>query len=108
SYEIDLPSDLKRHSIHNVFHASLLRVHIPNDNRLFPGRLDSQVGLTEPLEKEWKVSNVISHVGKGEHAIFQVEWASGDRTWVPYTDAEGLTVLQDYFNVLGISKISQL
>ncbi len=108
SYEIELPEDLKRRGIHNVFHASLLRVHIPNDDRLFPGRLGSQIGLTEPLEKEWKVSNVLSHVGKGERAIFQVEWASGDRTWLPYTDAEGLAALQDYFDVLGITKISEL
>ncbi len=51
---------------------------------------------------------MLSHARKGEHMIFQVEWASGDRTWLPYVDAEGLTALQDYFDVLGIMKISEL
>lgn len=52
SYQVELPPDLKWQGIHNVFHASLLQVYIPNDDRPFPGCLDSQVGLTEPLEKE--------------------------------------------------------
>jgi hypothetical protein len=38
SYKIDLPSELKRKGIHPSFHASLLRIHHPNDDRRFPGR----------------------------------------------------------------------
>ena len=37
SFLIDLPSHLKQRGIHNVFHAALLRIHVPNDDRLFPG-----------------------------------------------------------------------
>ena len=36
SFKVDLPSELKRRGVHPVFHASLLRIHIPNDDRLFP------------------------------------------------------------------------
>jgi hypothetical protein len=37
SYRIDLPRHLKHRGIHDSFHASLLRIHLPNDDRLFPG-----------------------------------------------------------------------
>ena len=37
TYHLDLTSDLKQRGIHPSFHASLLRVHHPNDDRRFPG-----------------------------------------------------------------------
>jgi len=37
SFLIDLPSHLKQWGIHNVFHAALLRIHVPNDDQLFLG-----------------------------------------------------------------------
>ena len=43
SFKLDLPANLRRRGIHDVFHSSLLQVHQPNDDHLFPGRLDSQV-----------------------------------------------------------------
>ena len=36
SYHVNLPDSLKQR-VHNVFHASLLCIHVPNDDRLFPG-----------------------------------------------------------------------
>lgn len=47
SYRIELPADLKRRGVHNVFHSLLLCVHKPNDDCLFPGRLASQVAELE-------------------------------------------------------------
>ena len=44
SFRLDLPPHLKQRGIHDVFHSSLLREHIPNDDRLFPGHLDTQLG----------------------------------------------------------------
>ena len=35
-YRIELPDTLKQRGVHNVFHLSLLRIHIANDDRLFP------------------------------------------------------------------------
>jgi hypothetical protein len=37
SYKLELPSRLKQRGVHPVFHSSYLRIHIPNDDRLFPG-----------------------------------------------------------------------
>ena len=39
---------MKNHNIHPVFHASLLRIHVPNNDRLFPEREVGQVtGLSD-------------------------------------------------------------
>ena len=37
SFRLELPAHLKKRGVHDVFHSSLLRIHIPNDDRLFPG-----------------------------------------------------------------------
>src|SRR5882757_4510818 len=55
SFVLDLPPHLKQRGIHNVFHAALLRPHVPNDDRLFPGRLDTQLGNADATEGEWAV-----------------------------------------------------
>jgi hypothetical protein len=43
SYRVDLPSNLKQRGVHDSFHASLMRIHIPNDDRLFSVVLESPV-----------------------------------------------------------------
>lgn len=55
SFKIDLPSHLKQRGIHDVFHSSLLRIHVPNDDRLFPGRLDTQLTIDVRNPGEWTV-----------------------------------------------------
>ncbi|KAF9032469.1 hypothetical protein BDZ89DRAFT_892916, partial [Hymenopellis radicata] len=101
SYRIELPPDLKRRGLHPVFHASKLRVHVPNDDRLFPGRRHDQIGLGTQNEAEWQVKRINTHRGRGTTAVFEVEWSSGDRTWLPYRDVEKFVALQDYLEVLG-------
>ena len=87
SFKLDLPANLRCRGIHDVFHSSLLRVHQPNDDRLFLGRLDSQVADLEDRDNEWAIEKIISHRGKGENAIFEATWKSGDRTWIPFETA---------------------
>ena len=41
SFKLELLVHLKRRGVHDVFHSSLLRIHVPNDDRLFPGRMDT-------------------------------------------------------------------
>ncbi|KAI0337372.1 hypothetical protein BDW22DRAFT_1339917, partial [Trametopsis cervina] len=36
NYQIDLPEDLKRRRVHNMFHINRLHRHEANDNQLFP------------------------------------------------------------------------
>jgi hypothetical protein len=108
TFKIELPSELKRQGLHPAFHSSLLRPHIPKDDQLFPGCLASQLGPANQLEPEWNVSKIITHQNLGVDAVFQVEWGSGDHTWLPYHEVVDLDALGDYFDILGISEINQL
>ena len=54
SFHLELPAHLKHRGVHDVFHSSLLRIHIPNDDRLFPGRMDTQL-VGEDEGDEWAV-----------------------------------------------------
>lgn len=108
SYQLDLPSSLKQRGINNAFHASLLRIHLPNDDRLFPGRMDEQVGIGEGTEGEWAIDTILSHRGVRELANFEIKWKSGDISWLPYRDIEDLEPLKAYFDTIGIESIADL
>ncbi|KAK0223489.1 hypothetical protein IW262DRAFT_1247417, partial [Armillaria fumosa] len=103
SFEIELPPELKRRGVHPVFHASLLRIHVPNNDELFPGRMDLTVGLPEAIDvTEWRLNRFVAHKGVGNSALFQAEWSSGDLTWLPHSEASKFPALQDYFEILGV------
>ncbi|EPQ50010.1 hypothetical protein GLOTRDRAFT_27386, partial [Gloeophyllum trabeum ATCC 11539] len=83
SYQLELPPSLKARGIHNVFHSSLLRIYEPNDDRLFPGRTDEHVLITDDQATRdlgWEINRVLCHKGKGRQAAFQVEWKTGEAT----------------------------
>ena len=115
SFVVDLPADLRRRGIYDVFHASLLRIHVPNDDRLFPGRDVSQVlslaDKSDPKDAdshEWPVARIVSHSGSRQNAMFEVLWKAGDITWLPYDSVAHLEPLKMYFEALGIDSIDQL
>ncbi|EIN09179.1 hypothetical protein PUNSTDRAFT_16084, partial [Punctularia strigosozonata HHB-11173 SS5] len=80
SYRLKLPARLLQRGIHPVFHASLLRVHVPNDDRLFPGRAETQVADFGEDASEWAIDRIVSHKGRGTNTIFEVRWRAGDTT----------------------------
>jgi hypothetical protein len=108
SFRLELPSHLKQRGVHDVFHASLLRIHHPNDDRLFPGRLDNQIGGAIEPEGEWAVDKILSHSGSKEDSLFEIKWKAGDITWLPYAEISHLQALTDYLEVLGVETISNL
>jgi hypothetical protein len=108
SFRIALPVNLKSRGLHDVFHASLLRIHAPNDDRLFPGRLDSQVEHLGGTEGEWMIERVRTHAGQGLGALFEVLWKSGDITWLPYEQIAKSTALEDYLESQGAQSIRSL
>ncbi|PCH33981.1 hypothetical protein WOLCODRAFT_48463, partial [Wolfiporia cocos MD-104 SS10] len=101
SYKLELPGSLKRRGVHDVFHASLLRIHEPNDDRLFPGRLANQISELEDQDNEWAIDKLTSHVGSSSNAVFEAVWKSGDCTWVPYSTISHLDVIHTYLNLVG-------
>lgn len=108
SFQLELPTDLKARGVRNVFHAALLRIHVPNDDRLFPGRLDNQIRPPDQAEPEWALDKILSHHGAHENAVFQVKWKSGDITWLPYYEISDLPAMENYFEALGIQDIASL
>ncbi|KIY48747.1 hypothetical protein FISHEDRAFT_42741, partial [Fistulina hepatica ATCC 64428] len=71
SYELEMPNILRRRGIHNVFHASLLRIYIPNDNRRFPNRVIERMLEFVPDGDEIAIEGIIGHAGKGDNALHQ-------------------------------------
>ena len=108
SFKLDLPSDLKRRGIHPVFHSSLLRIHIPNDDRRFPGRSVSQITGLGDSPTEWAVSKISSHIGRGRNAQFKIEWKAGDSSWLPFNSIQHLESLHEYLDAIGVKDIDAL
>ncbi|KAF7761654.1 hypothetical protein Agabi119p4_9646 [Agaricus bisporus var. burnettii] len=91
SYRIKLPLDLRSRGVHDVFHSSLLRIHIPNDDRLFPGRSESQLmPVDESPGTEWTAEKIMSHA-VGQDMI-----------------SAGLTILEQYLEALSVRDIANL
>ncbi|KAG6880575.1 hypothetical protein C0993_005710, partial [Termitomyces sp. T159_Od127] len=92
-----------RRGIHDVYHASLLRIHHPNDDRRFPGRLYSQIvaDTESEHENEWAADKIISHTGSKTDSIFEVLWHPGDKTWLTYDQVKDLNLLQPYLEAQG-------
>src|ERR1700761_7771076 len=108
SFQLKLSEELKIRGINPTFHASLLRVHIPNDDRRFPGRQLHQLPGFGAVPNEWAVDRILSHSGQGRDALFEVKWKSGDVTWLQYAEVKHLEPLKSYLEAMGISKVAQL
>ncbi|KAL6300308.1 hypothetical protein BKA93DRAFT_829244 [Sparassis latifolia] len=108
SFRIELPWNLKRRGIYNVFHASLLHAHKPNDDRLFLRCLDSQIAELEDHDNEWAIDEIIGHTGAGTNTVFEAVWKSGDRSWVPYMLIAHLGAMRAYLEALGVEQITHL
>ncbi|KAJ2913330.1 hypothetical protein MD484_g7080, partial [Candolleomyces efflorescens] len=110
SFRIELPDSLKSRGVHDVFHASLLRIHKPNNDQLFPGRLDSQITAQadDVVKTEWAIDQILSHKGTGKHAAFEVRWKAGDITWLPYDQVRETQAISEYFEALEITEIGDL
>jgi hypothetical protein len=91
-----------------VFHVLLLRIHIANDDRRFPGRSAEQVvPLTNP-PKEWAVDSILQHTGKGKEMNFEVKWKSSNISWQPYTVVKNLEAFSKYLELQGVSNVMSL
>ena len=72
AFKLDLPLEMKNCNIHPVFHASLLRIHVPNNDRLFPRREVGQVTGLSDENWEWTVDLIETHAGKDRTTLFKV------------------------------------
>ncbi|KDQ33810.1 hypothetical protein PLEOSDRAFT_1025647, partial [Pleurotus ostreatus PC15] len=108
SFKVDLPRKLIARGIHPIFHSSLPCIHIASDDRLFPGRSDGLFDETTNSNSEWSAKEIRSHSGSGMNAIFEIVWPTGDVTWLPYHQIEGLNVFKRYLEEWGVAHIADL
>ena len=108
TYKLDLPQEMVARGLVNAFHASLLRPHYPSDDRRFPGRQYHQIPGFGDNPREWAVDRILSHVGRGSEAEFEVQWSTGDVTWVPHADIRHLQALSEYLEALGVPSTGKL
>lgn len=99
SFQLELPQHLKKRGVHDVFHSSLLRIHVPNDDRLFPRCMDTQIIGEGVMDDEWAVNCIKSHAGTKANTIFEVQWKSVNVTWLPYYQITHLQALTDYLDL---------
>lgn len=104
---LDIPAELKQRGVHLAFHASLLRIHMPNDDRRFPGRQLPQIVSLGKVE-ELTVKHINDHHGQGPDMLFEVVYTSGDSIWLPYPEVERLEALTHYLEAQGASSVNDL
>ena len=79
-----------------------------NDDHLFPSQSKEQIPNIGDTGQEWAIEKILAHRGSHLDTTFEVQWASGDRSWVPYRDLECLHPLKEYFEALGVDSIENL
>jgi transposase InsO family protein len=102
TYQLGLSDELIKRGVNRSFHASLLRPHVPNDDRRFPGRLPIQIPGFGEKPEEWIVDRIVTHHGKGMGSEFQILWKAGDKTWAPYREVAHLNALDRYCELMGV------
>jgi len=104
TYQLGLSEELLKRGINPSFHASLLKPHVPNDDRRFPGRLPSQIPGFGRRPDEWVVDSIVDHQGKGVNSQFLVRWKAGGQTWAPYREVAHLMALGRYCELMGVEE----
>ncbi|KAG5349485.1 hypothetical protein C0989_003508 [Termitomyces sp. Mn162] len=108
SFHVNLPAIMRQCRIHDVFHASSLCIHHPNDDRLFPGQLDEQVVEPEQHPHKWTANKILNHAGTKSNLLFKVLWKSGNKTWLLQPQVEDLNLLKPYLDIQGATTVAEL
>src|SRR6266481_5927635 len=98
---LELPPELVTRRIHPMFHISLIRAHVPNDDGRFP-RHDTKLcydfGSTD--KPKWFIDEILAHRWVSQNRLeFQVHWTLGDVTWEPLASCEELEFLDEYLEL---------
>ncbi|KAF9254414.1 hypothetical protein L218DRAFT_886358, partial [Marasmius fiardii PR-910] len=109
TYRVGLPTELTKHGIHNNFHVSLLRKHVPNDDFLFPNHTFAEpYNFGDPDNAKWLVDVIIGHHWNGQWVFFHVLWNLGNTTVEPYETCKKLAALDRYLKLKGVSDCRKL
>ncbi|PVF91430.1 hypothetical protein CPB86DRAFT_684458, partial [Serendipita vermifera] len=108
TYQLELPDFLKERGVHNAFHASLLKIHIPNCDLRFPGRQFEQLAAFGGEDDTWTVEKIRNHYKHGKNIMFELEWSNGDITWEPLEKVRELEALVEYLEVMDVTDVTKL
>jgi len=89
---LELPPELTTWWVHPMFHMSLIRAHVPNDDRRLPRR-DTKLyyDFRATDEPEWFVNEILAHRWVGQENLeFQVCWTLGDGCGSPLPSVRNL------------------
>ena len=103
---LELLPEWTARQVHPTFHASLLRVHVPNDDAIFP-HCDTKAyyDFGEANEPEWFVDKILAHRWVDTTCLeFQVHWTLGNVTWEPFASCKELTALDEYLELHRVSR----
>jgi hypothetical protein len=108
TYKIELSPDLLSRRIHDVFHEKLLKTYITNNDNKFPKR-ETHVpyDIGNDPEQEWVVESIEDHKWS-PRLLFKVRWAIGDTTWESLHVVDELEALDQYLELEGVSRPSDL
>ena len=106
--KLELLQDLQAQRIHDMFHEKLLKPYVVNDNDKFPKR-ETRVpyDIGDDLEQEWVIEAIKDHKWL-PRLLFKVHWALGDETWEPLHIVNKLEVLDQYLELEGVPKLTDL
>ena len=100
TYMLELPEDLWKRCIHDMFHANLLQPFIPNNNKKFPNRDHTNAyDLGAPPDIEFMVEEIVEHHWTQNELHFKVHWNDGDATWETLEKCNDLVALDAYLKL---------
>jgi hypothetical protein len=98
NYKLQLPPEYK---IHNVFHVSRLRPHVPNDPILFPNREPPRPPPVIEGSDEYEIKRIIDHRDTRQGRQYKVHWLgypNSDDSWVHEGELEAEELLAEYWD----------
>lgn len=88
--KLDLPENLQKRCIHDVFHISLLHLFVESNSLLFPDQtLPEPYNFGAPPDGEEVIQGIEGHYWVNSKLFIIVHWAMGDTT------AELICMVQD-------------
>ena len=101
---LDLLPELTAQRVHPMFHMSLIRAHVPNDNERFPHHdAKSYYDFGAADKPEWFVNKILGHrwVNQSKWEL-QVCWTLGDMMWEPLMECKELQALDKYLDLYSV------
>jgi hypothetical protein len=87
-----------------MFHASLIKLHILNDDERFPHHnVLKHYDFGQEAKEEWFVDEIIAHWWHEASLDLQVRWSLGDTTWEPLASCKQLEALDMYLELRGVN-----